>query len=598
MNIDDLRIPKNAQFYPLRKKITKSSINALFKEISDKKIGGYLLREVRKQMNVAGNEIIYSFIAFKLESEPSFLHGTTIKETTYAFLLVIEYGTFIAVFKKHVDSPEKHLFKYLEHSDYDKFCHFMAGSGPQYEKVGMHNMSISDSVIRYKALEAHSLNGIMSAVSAQRAIPSSFRMRSADEVYTITPGTSRLSKKDKKESLSGIIKWTIAAITEIDTNTQKSPFINYFARPIDLGKIIGQCKPISILFYFEDLDRDIRGDGARKKLMRRPKLGGTLEELSEQELVRFFGFYRSPLAIIEKDNVYCIRTKGVNPLGKLRFNKKEISITSAFFESIVIADEDGNQQSVLKYISILKPFSVVFDKPQYIYFSKDSFEDTRLLGNIDGMLSILIDDFDFSTVKSEKEKPHNAAIVEFPVKSLFKEVEDQVCATANILLCDDMGDEWADHISINSLCNPPEISFIHSKYIDRESMGASNFHEVVAQAQKNLGRLNSDIDEFKRKFDQKWSTNYESTNIGRSRKGHTWIDVEAALRVVMQNPNSIKKVILATPFISKGSITADFLALKRDGTAKPHVIQLLWLLNTFISACIENGARPYVLCKP
>ena len=58
---------------------------------------------------------------------------------------------------------------------------------------------------------------------------------------------------------------------------------------------------------------------------------------------------------------------------------------------------------------------------------------------------------------------------------------ENICTNQNYIFCDDLGDEWADHITFN--LTDLSISFIHSKHGDI-STSASNLHDVVGQGIK------------------------------------------------------------------------------------------------------------------
>jgi hypothetical protein len=65
----------------------------------------------------------------------------------------------------------------------------------------------------------------------------------------------------------------------------------------------------------------------------------------------------------------------------------------------------------------------------------------------------------------------------------------------------------------------------------------------------------------------------------------------------MSSPACQKEVVLAINFVQKSKI--ETLAVKAaNNTLKSHEIQLLWLMSSFISSCIEVGVRPVVLCRP
>src|SRR3546814_19346195 len=62
--------------------------------------------------------------------------------------------------------------------------------------------------------------------------------------------------------------------------------------------------------------------------------------------------------------------------------------------------------------------------------------------------------------------------------SVFQIVVDRIAEDCNILICDDLGDEWADFIGLSTDGSPNMVSFYHAKHGIR-SLGASPFHEAV-----------------------------------------------------------------------------------------------------------------------
>lgn len=158
MNIDNLCISKNAQFYKLKKNLSKISVRKALQNISESRIGKYLFNDIRESYTTAnGNTAVYSLVAYKMQAEPSFLSGSGITEDRYAYVLLLECDDALVILKKYVDSPEKLFGNFIEEYDYDKFCHFYGSQHPEYERVAMKNMSISNAVIRSRSLEAKNL---------------------------------------------------------------------------------------------------------------------------------------------------------------------------------------------------------------------------------------------------------------------------------------------------------------------------------------------------------------------------------------------------------------------------------------------------------
>ncbi|HFT7661086.1 TPA: hypothetical protein ACGR4R_001485 [Aeromonas veronii] len=587
--ISNLSLSKNVQFFKLNKALTKKSIQDAFKEISKDRVGKYLLNDSKvNYVTASGNQVAYSIVSFKIEAEPSFLAGTSVKEQRYAYLLLIECDDALAILKKYVDSPEKHFLSFINEFDYEKFCHFHGDKNPEYERVTMKNMSISNAVIRSRSLEAKSLNGIISSNSSSRSIPSNFRMKVGEDSYTLTPSTSRVSHRDKKSAFDELVDWVVEIKEEIKITTNKSDFIRNFASPICLKDIIDLGhQVVAILIDLSEIETKVLEGIAVLS-----KADGS--QLNGRELNVFFNLLKSPIMV--SGNL--MKVKGATLSGKISYSKNLITIKNKLLDSIFVTENGSETYTVGGYLNKEKPFSAVFDSPNYSYYSKSCFEDKHLINNIQSILNIFDDNYDFSGTLSEKEKPHATNLVRFPTNSLFRKVEDQYCAAHNIVICDDMNDEWADHIAIDSSSAIPSISFIHSKFTEKDTYGASAFHDVVAQALKNIGRTQAEKQLFKNKYDNEWHKNYESTNIPRVTGAHNWQEIELALDAVNQNPNSIKKIVLATPFLSKAKLAIELRKLASGNKCKPHYVQLIWLINTFISSCKDFGVQAHILCKP
>lgn len=587
--ISNLSLSKNVQFYKLKKSLTKKCIQGTFKEISKERVGNYLLNDAKVNYTTAsGNQVVYSIVSYKIEAEPSFLAGTSVKEQKYAYLLLIECDDSLAILKKYVDSPEKYISSFIEEFDYEKFCHFHGDKNPEYERVTMKNMSISNAVIRSRSVEAKRLNGILSSNSSSRSIPSNFRMKVGEDSYTLTPSTSRVSHRDKKSAFDGLIDWVVEIKEEIKVTTNQSEFLRNFASPICLKDIIDLGhQVVAILIDLTEIETKILDGGAVLS-----KADGS--ELSGIEINRLFNQLKSPILV--SGNL--LKVKGTTLSGRISYSKNLITIKNKLLDSISVTEGGSESYTLGGYINKEKPFSAVFDSPNYSYYSKSSFEDKHLRNNISSILNIFDDCYDFSGTLSEKEKPHAANLTRFPIDSLFRKVEDQYCASHNIVICDDMNDEWADHIAIDSDSAIPSISFIHSKFTKKDTYGASAFHDVVSQALKNIGRTQAEKQLFKDKYDNEWHKNYESTDIRRVTGAQNWQEIEMALDAVNQNPNSIKKIVLATPFLSKNKLAGELNKLALGQKCKPHYVQLIWLINTFISSCKDFGVQAHILCKP
>ncbi|CNK47051.1 hypothetical protein yaldo0001_23200 [Yersinia aldovae ATCC 35236] len=592
MKIEEIVLIKSAQFYKVNKVITKKTINSMFDELSEFKIGRYLLKECKIDGVTNAVEFKYSIAVYKVETEPSFIHNSSLREVKFSYVLLLEIDDSLVIFKKNIDSPEKKLSKYISEYDYEYFCHFGGGLNPEYERVSMSNMSISDAVIRSRTLEAYKLNGIIPLNSASRSVPKNFRVKIDNGIYSLCPNSSRVTLRDKAVGIYPLVVWASETILEIKNTLSRSDFLDNFATPIVLEDIILKGGYIaSVFFDFNELDKQIRGNNPIYKLMIDNGVG-ELIDLDDKKLKRFFNAFKSPILVLNNK----LKIKGKMLKGSIIPNKKTITIKVDLFNKFVIVDGNNQEITIGSYINKYKPFLATFNSPNYICYSRSCFEDRKILNNLKSVINILDDSYDFSSVISEKCKPHGNNITEFPEKSLFYHVEKMYISNNSILICDDMNDEWADHIHIE--CdNNPSISFIHSKYTKKDSYGASKFHEVVSQALKNIGMMYGDIESIENKYTQKWSKNYEETNITRVRGNKKLDDVKKAFNSISSNPNTVRKIVLATPFIRRKEVESIFENIERNGHGEAYHIQLIWLISTFVSACQEYGIQPKILCK-
>ncbi|CAM3823052.1 hypothetical protein [Avibacterium endocarditidis] len=294
----------------------------------------------------------------------------------------------------------------------------------------------------------------------------------------------------------------------------------------------------------------------------------------------------------------------VNGLGKsdiLKINKRTISIEINILKRLKI-EENGKELSLQDYIKKYTLYSVTFTDPKYMYFMGYCFQDKSGISDIDNILDILVPKNNF-TVKGEKEpkeEPLTENSTQFSSNSIFGFVEN-LHQEDDYIFCDDFGDEWADHITIN--LRDKSINFIHSKYNDDVSLSASKLHDVVGQAIKNIGNMYFSRDQFiNKKLNPKFMNVYTTSNsvrtsISRVRKGNSK-NFESELDLLLKNHFLSRKCILCCPFLSKKQICDEFRKIKRGATTKGNITQLLWIISSFSHAAKDMNIIPVIYCKP
>lgn len=605
LKIENFQINKTGYFFRLEKPLTKKDIEIIFNEVSEKKQGRFLIKKVKEKLS---EEACYSVCCFKFISEPSFLENTDILEEKHAFLLLLETNGKIAIFKKLISSIPNLLEEKLEQYKLDDFYSLYSHKIPIYEKISMRNNSLSNFDIKQRTLEANNLNSMLSSSTTSRSIPTRAKMRFGTSNISINPHNSMVSILGNSSNIYELYIWVNHVFEELDIENKIPTILNSFSYPTSLEKIIEMGHKITgVLIELSSLEKDYTSGNI--------EISSKSIPLDDLQINRLFKFLRKTILI--ENNCFAKKRKILS----LKIHKKKISIDSRVMRNILITEQSGKELTLEKYINDNHLISACFEQPQYLYHAKNCFENRKITENCSRILSILDDSVDFSNLRSEKEKNiHTNSTDIFPNTSLFSRIEDNY-KSYDLLICDDMNDEWADHIAINN----NEVLFIHSKFAKSSGCSASDLHEVISQALKNIGMMTASKEEFLTKYDKKWNLYYEKTKIPRiktqvendlERYKKYFSDIPAEIKSdpellkkaierkyfsdildkINSNPNILKKVIIAVPFLSKKELEKELGKQDISNTYKPHITQLIWLINSFISTCIENNTQPYILC--
>jgi hypothetical protein len=193
-----------------------------------------------------------------------------------------------------------------------------------------------------------------------------------------------------------------------------------------------------------------------------------------------------------------------------------------------------------------------------------------------------------------------AAQTEFSDNSVFRIIVDQIARNDTTLVCDDLGDEWADFIGLDDNGNLPVLSFYHAKH-GALSLGASPFHVGVSQAIKNLGRLALPDDRMPTKIES-WRETYTNdrveTDIARVIRGGDTPRILRTFQEARLAPAIVRRVCIVTSSLSRQQVAGALDAIRNGDAPKAHFVQLYWLLLSFFSACSDVGAVGGVICQP
>jgi hypothetical protein len=382
-----------------------------------------------------------------------------------------------------------------------------------------------------------------------------------------------------------------------------STFIRTFARPVNLDSMPENVSPTfiavdvpsltEILFESEPMQL-VRHTGGDAVILDQLEVNAVLTALNQAFPVRMV---RRELRIVQPNSHLQI---GRIVIGKTRISLRNFvipEIEGLYIRPVnpVVGGEDGGIP-LKRYIDQNDLFTILFNNVAIAYLDGALYRDDSIA---DGQqfLSYIRTDPRLKAATSEKgtfSMDHQA----FDTDSVFRVIVDAIAGRDELLICDDLGDEWADFIGIDGTSQPKTISFYHAKH-HAVTLGASALHIVVSQAIKNLGRVNLSPEEFSPKL-AKWEAVYTNegadTLIRRVLRGDA-ATITEQLRSALLSPDTIRRVFIVTSSLSRGQLEQTFVALSRGEAPTPHFVQLYWLLMSYFSACSEVGAFPYLVCQ-
>ncbi|UIN19402.1 hypothetical protein [Herbaspirillum frisingense] len=587
-----LQLTSNAQFYrnrnpgPVQDGAINSILTAASEDIADDDL---LLNSFREEViHPGGFSYRFSAKAFPTNREVYFF-SEDIFDKIYAYLVVIEIAGYIAIFKKSCPNLNDSIELNFDRIDSATLIGTFDDDFVDFQKISIRNMTVSDRAIRARSYEARDLKGILSSHAAGRSIPYFLKIKESGVLRTISANSGRVVEASERKDLNGIAAWVREQISKIEHPNDNKSFLGSFAEQIELQEVLAITRPKAVLIESSFISDQIADN--QIEIFYKNK-SGIVRPLNERRQRVLFETLERVHELDEHSNTFSeVRSERA----KLRINRKSLSISAKSLGNIVVRD-DGEEISLQKYIGKNGLFSVCFQDPQYMYFMGKCFKDSSGINEIDSILSMLKVQPGLAAATSEK----GVVTVDseyFSDGSVFNIVE-QIHADDDYVFCDDLGVEWADHITLNedSSC----ITFIHSKHGELTN-SASKMHDVVGQGIKNLGYMYFNKDQFSKKVDSKFSELYKlqnaETQISRTRKGD-YLAIADYLTRLLQNFQLLRKCVLCCSFLSKADVEREFRDLQAQRPVRGHTTQLLWIMSSFAHAARETNTVPIIYCAP
>lgn len=597
VDVKDIAINENAYFYKVSKKLTKDAIIKMFNEcISDKKAKRKYKPIIRRSLQDGPKEVgKYSLDIFEFKMHPTFFKNDTNDwEVKYGFFLILEYEDYVGLIMKNVSGVRSQK-KNFENIDYSVLAYFLVTPDSKFEKIVSNSMNTASNALQTKTSESRDLKGTTSTFGASKQILKTLRLDNKGSKSSIALNTSRVNSFNLKTELEKVLFWMIDVFNSIEIAEKalpKSPFIDSFASQIKFQSAIKELEPTFVLLRFGDIKDDIEAG----IITRCFKKEGTTEV--DVDLINEIEKVESLIKLTKVDDDTYIDSSETN---KVRVNENSITFYNSDFSKLYI-DFGERNMNLNSYINGGNHFIVNFDKIEYVYSHRKIFKDSRLLGDLDTFLRAFKDYKELESITSEKGSGYSTSSTHFKKDSIFHFIETELAKNADCLICDDMGTEWGDYISLT----PDETVFYHAKG-GGSSLSASNLEIVFGQAQKNFGSIEL-REEMINARKAKWLSEYKEgkikTSIKRIRKSpdptRPLESIKEVRDKVSANPNQIRKVYIVINSLSKKRLADSLYRLKKNGDFehKGVTLQILWLVSSLLTSANELGIELYIICKP
>lgn len=605
--MNNIFLTQNAQFY--RKKIENQHVantkiqNIISEASKNKQSSAYIINDFRVSRTINDLSFNYTLRVFKSKKKVDFIMNENYYDTIHSFILLIEFDNYLVIFKKSTNTITSSVSEKYELMKYSDILN-IASDEMTIQRVALRNMTISGEAIHSHSYETPgNLNGLLSLHSAGKSIPKNLKLKKDAVTKSLTASTGRIIESAERQNIDNVFLWSKTQI-DIMTARRTNKFLEKFAQPVELNNVLNDSDPKAILIELypirervdnNEIELVIYKEYEESKYKRIPynsvkRIFKLLEKVYEFSIDR-----NSTTSEIIKSDIQ--DPEDDEYIGKLKINEKSLTFDIPLLKRIFIKDAE-RFITLQKYIIINKLYSIVFNDFKYMYFMGACFKDSSGVSEIDEILSILEPKTRINTVINEKGSV-STTHTKFDSTSMFDAVED-IHNNDDYIFCDDLGIEWCDHISLNTTTK--KIHFIHSKAERTTSLSASKMHEVVGQGIKNLGNMRFPISDFKsikeNKFLEKYYKDGTQTQIERVRKGNLNTSDFDIINELINDYETHRECILSCSFLSKSDVEFEFNKIKNNEFVRGNIIQLFWIISSFMHACKGSNVIPKIYSKP
>lgn len=602
IELDNIELTFNAQFYALNKSLSNNLVSNVFKQIKDEKKPSPTNVPINDNIrnNIRRKDVYISALVYSTEKSPSFIKNVAgYKEKKYSYIVLVEMQNMLIVSKLNAPDMGKYFPKHIKYLAHEEINTVFSNDEPVFNKLNTSSTSLVDIGVRNANYEGNDLKSALNSYGVQQSIANSYNVKTNSSEFddnSVNPNTRRIKTKGTRTDIRSFIEWAEKIIFKMK-QTKKNTFLDSFAAPIDYEEIKkNKLSPVGILLKTESLeDKIYNGDGNYE--LKYKKSDKKYLPITQNRFRKVINEAKYSFTINANQFELNKSTIEVKELGN------KLKLKSDDFRKIYLFNANSKRpQNIESYFNSKGDFSIIFQDPKYIYNKHQLYFDKGILNNIESLLQIVEPKDYLKDVTNEKlysdneKKTIDKTITCFDEKTLFNMVEKKVYDDGH-LICDDLGDEWADHIHCKVHDTSPEILFYISKH-GETSTKASSLHDVLGQVSKNIGNIKFDKERFSDKI-KTWKNNWSGTKINRLRSEEKdWSKVLNDVEKLIVNPKTVRTLCVVTTLLSYKQLEKELIDFRDGKNKQKHLSQLIWFLASYVNACKINEIKPRILCKP
>jgi hypothetical protein len=591
--LDDIIVPRGARVYR-KPKLDRRGIDKILDMVAAGLPGSTILERTIRQRMHGG---MASLLVFRRTDSVAFLPNNGLKDTKHGYFLLLEKKKLALGLSKYASRVDATLESYFTRLGFEEVLRLYDHQDTRYEAITMRSLGGTGGLLR-RAYEAADLASVMPRAGTSRSSPSRLKLRNKEGRVRLSPSTGYVGEYGGSVKLPELFMF-LDRIDEARTKRDAgSTFLDGFAAPLQLSELPADVVPTHLFFHAQeilDMVEDAEGLLFGSSAAEAGTAATTVYEALTNDVQSACELSRESDGTDAQARLRYALRMADSEAGHVIQGKRKLSLRISRWEGLWIAGEAGPQR-LDRLVADNRMFTVTFSNAEYAYAEGTVFQNRRLPEEAQGLLACLQPIADLAKCKSEKGTTSNRSR-SFPALSVFAVVESLLSVNGSFVICDDLGDEWADHIRLRD-GSEPLIEFVHSKWATGPTSSASAFHDLASQAIKNLGNLTTTAKDRIGAKVATWQKRYADTKIKRMRTSGSAAGLQKTYELLSNGVSTRRVMALAAPFLSKAQFQGALAQLGAGGGLPPNVNQQIWILSSFADICRQHSVFPIVYCSP